>query len=63
MSDKNNGCASCDADSMIENAKSLQRVVKELEKNGYEAGQSDYGLFRGMFWRVQFYYRSRQRSH
>ena len=48
MSDKNNGRASWDADSMIENARSLQRVAKELEKNGHEAGQSDNWLFRGM---------------
>ena len=49
MSDKNNDRTSWDADLMIENAKSLQRVAKELEKNRHEAGQSDNWLFRGMF--------------
>ena len=48
MSDKNKDRASWDADSMIENAKSLQRVAKELEKNGHEAGQSDAWLFQGI---------------
>ena len=48
MADKNNNCASWDADSMIENAKSLQRVAKELEKDELEAGQSDNWLFQGM---------------
>ena len=32
--DKNNGRVSWDADSMIKNAMSLQRVAKELDKNG-----------------------------
>ena len=34
---------------MIENAKSLQRAAKELDKNGGEYGQSDQWLFRGVF--------------
>ena len=34
---------------MIENAKSLQRVAKELEKNGDEALQSDPWLSQGKF--------------
>ena len=49
MSDKNNDCASWHADSMIENAKSLQRVANELDKNGQEAEQSDPWLFQGVF--------------
>ena len=47
--DKNNGRVSWDADSMIKNAMSLQRVAKELDKNGGEAGQSDQWLFQGVF--------------
>ena len=49
MSNKNDGRTSCNPDSMIENAMSLQRVAKELEKNGHEAGQSDQWLFQGTF--------------
>ena len=51
MSEKNNSAQegrpaapedeSCDTDSMIWNAKSLQRVVKELERNGSESPQLD----------------------
>ena len=48
MSDKNNDRARCNADSMIDNARSLQRVAKELEKNGHETLQSDTWLFQGM---------------
>ena len=48
MSDKKNNHASWDAYSMIENARSLQLVAKELEKNGNAAGQSDYRLFLGI---------------
>ena len=48
MSDKKNDRASWDSDSMIGNAKSLQRVARELEKNGQEAGQSDNWLFQGI---------------
>ena len=33
---------------MIESARSLQCVTKELEKNEYEAGQSDKWLFQGV---------------
>ena len=51
MSEKNNSAQegrpaapedeSCDTDSMIWNAKSLQRVVEKLERNGSESPQSD----------------------
>ena len=37
-----------DADSMIWNAKSLQRVAKELERNGSESPQQDPFLFSGI---------------
>ena len=47
MADKNKDRVCWDSDRMIENAKSLQRVAKELEKNGHEAGQSDNWLFLG----------------
>ena len=47
--DKNNGRVSWDADSMIKNAMSLQRVAKELNKNSGGVGQSDRWLFQGMF--------------
>ena len=49
MSDKSNDHVSWDADSMIENAKSLQRVAKELEENRDKAWQSDAWLFQGKF--------------
>ena len=49
MSDKSNDHASWDASSMIKNAKSLQRVAKELEKNSSEALESDRWLFHGNF--------------
>ena len=49
MSDKNNDRVSWNPDSMIDNAKSLQRVAKELEKNGQETVQSDICLFQGTF--------------
>ena len=49
MSDKSNDHVSWDVDSMIKNAKSLQRVAKELEKNSSEALQSDAWLFQGTF--------------
>lgn len=49
MSDKSNDYVSWDAGSMIENAKSLQRVAKELEKNGGETLRSDTRLFHGKF--------------
>lgn len=48
MSDKKNNRASWDAHSMIENARSLQIVAKELGKNGNAAGQKDYRLLLGM---------------
>ena len=48
MSENNAGRASWNPDSMIENARSLQRVAKELNENGHEAAQSDEWLFRGM---------------
>ena len=48
MSDKKNNRASWDAHSMIENARALQIVAKELEKNGNAAGQEDYRRFLGM---------------
>lgn len=41
--------ASWDTDSMIWNAKSLQRVVKELDHNGAKSPQSDLFLFSGVF--------------
>ena len=49
MVDKNKGRASWDADSMIENAMSLQRAAKELDKSRVETGQSDQWLFQGVF--------------
>ena len=49
MSGKNDRRASWNAHWMIDSAKSLQRVAKELEKNEGEAGQSDQWLFRGVF--------------
>lgn len=48
MSDKKNNRAIWDAHSMIENARSLRIVAKELEKNGKEVGPGDYRLFLGM---------------
>ena len=44
MSDKNASRASWNLDSMIENAKSLQRVAKAIYENGHEAAQSDIWL-------------------
>ena len=41
--------ANWDTDLMISNAKSLQRVVKELERNGFKAPQADPLLFSGVF--------------
>ena len=60
MSGKQNHGESWDADSMIKNAKALQRVVKELEKNKpkpspsdgwgkWDRGTEDELLFRGKF--------------
>ena len=49
MSDKSNDHVSWDARFMIENAKSLQRIAKELRKNGGETLQSDAWLFQGNF--------------
>lgn len=47
MSGEQNHEESWDADSMIRNAKSLQRVVKELEKNRTEPSPKDRLLFMG----------------
>ncbi len=47
MPDKKNNRARWDAHSMIEDARSLQNVVKELEKNGKTAGHEDHRLFIG----------------
>lgn len=47
MSGEQNHGESWDADVMIENAKSLQRVVKELEKNIFESCPQDQLLFMG----------------
>ena len=47
MTDKNNDGASWDADSMIENSKSLQSVAKKLEWNGSESPQVDPFPFQG----------------
>ena len=41
--------ANWDTDFMMSNAKSLQRVVKELERNGSISPQSDQLLFSGVF--------------
>ena len=49
MSENHADRASWNPDSMIEHAASVQRVAKELEKNGHEAAQSDIWLFRGTF--------------
>ena len=48
MSEQNHR-ESWDADVMIENAKSLQRVVKELENNRSEPFSQDQLLFQGRF--------------
>lgn len=47
MPDNKNHDAVCDPEEMIWNAKSLQRVVKELESNGSESPGSDPFLFSG----------------
>ena len=50
MPDNKNRDASWDTDFMISNAKSLQRVVKELEKNdASKSPQADPLLFSGVF--------------
>ena len=43
------GGANCDAYSMIENARSLQRVAKELEWDWSKSPESDPVLFEGKF--------------
>lgn len=48
MSENKNEVESWDADSMIWNAKSLQRVAKELERKGSESPQQDSFLFCGI---------------
>ena len=63
MSDKSNDHVSWDARLMIENAKSLQRVAKELRKKGAKLRNRTYGFSKVNFWRFQFCCRSRQRSH
>ena len=49
MAGKQNPGENWDADVMIEHAKSLQRVVKELEKNRSESFSQDRLLFEGTF--------------
>ena len=49
MSDDNTRLASWDTDYMISNAKSLQRVVQELDRNASKSRQSDPLLFMGIF--------------
>ena len=49
LSDKHTDRAIVNADSMIEHAKSLQCVAKELENNGHEAGHPDYLRVQGVF--------------
>ena len=47
---ENNNCdANWDTDFIISNAKSLQRVVKELDRNESKSPQSDQLLFSGVF--------------
>ena len=47
---ENNNCdANWDTDFMMSNAKSLQRVVKELDRNESKSPQSDQLLFSGVF--------------
>ena len=60
MPEKNNGAQegrpaapedeSCDTGSMLWNAKSLQRVVENLERTRPESPQSDLLLFNGRAW-------------
>lgn len=49
MAGKQNHGDRWDASSMIRNAKALQRVVKELEKNRYKPFSQDRLLFEGTF--------------
>ena len=49
MPENKNRTANCDTDFMMSNAKSLQRVVKELDRNGSTSPQSDPLLFSGAF--------------
>ena len=48
MSGNSAGRRDCDAHSMINTARSLQRAANELEKNGHETGFSDQWLFEGI---------------
>ena len=49
LSDKHTDRAIVNADAMIEHAKSLQCVAKELEKHEHEAGHPDYLHVQGVF--------------
>ena len=48
MPENKNGAENWDTDSMIWNAKSLQRVANELERNTSESLQQDPFLFSGI---------------
>lgn len=48
MSGKSADRTGCDAHSMINTARSLQRAANELEKSGHETGLSDQWLFQGI---------------
>ena len=49
MSGKSAGRTGCDARSMIQSARSLQRVANELESKGHEPESSDEWPFEGIF--------------
>ena len=49
MPENNNRDAIWDTDFMMSNAKSLQRVVNKLDRNGSKSPQSDQLLFSGVF--------------
>lgn len=48
MPDKTAGRPCCDAHSMMNTARSLQRAANELEKTGHETALSDQWLFEGI---------------